>query len=224
MTKKTENRKYRVIELIIWEEHWSDIWDLYLEIDSLKVPALLSPLHDRDIWDKGPNKGKNKKHHWHLLLNFSSTKSLKQIQELSARFNNGSTNQWEEVYSLGGSTEYLWHKNVPEELLPFKPLYDDSQVRSFNGANVQKWAEDKSNKFEMLVMIIRNNEITNYTALIQFLITCEMTYLIEAAGKHAYALNSLFNGLKYTNFSEGQLEYGHYDSPAAKLKSGKVQM
>lgn len=187
MTKNyNTQKKYRQIEFIIYSEHYADEFDLWAELDDLRCRALLSPLHDKDVFEKGENKGKFKKPHWHLLCFFSSTKSVNQIRELCFRLT-GSTNLYKEIISVGGATAYLTHKHSPN-----KAQYSEMEIKSFGGADYQALLQEQESKFSMLIKIIQYNNIKNFKELINFLITSEFEYLVDEAGKRCFALSKLF--------------------------------
>lgn len=187
MTKNNNTqKKFRQIEFIIYSEHYADELDLWAELDDLRCRALLSPLHDKDVFERGENKGKLKKAHWHLLCFFSSTKSVKQIQELCFRLT-GSTNLYKEIISVGGATAYLTHKHSPD-----KAQYSEMEIKSFGGADYHALLQEQESKFSMLIKIIQYNNIKNFKDLINFLITSEFEYLVDEAGKRCFALSKLF--------------------------------
>lgn len=186
MTKYKSDKKFRQVELIVYQQHWQDELDLWNEIDYLRARALLSPLHNKDIIEKGEKKGQLKKPHWHLLLFFDSTKSLNQVEQLSSRFNDGATNLYKEIISVGGAVAYLSHKNSPK-----KVLYDETQIKEFGGAHYVDLLREKISKYPMILKIIRENEIKTQRELTNFLLDSEREYLLDEVAKRSYALSKI---------------------------------
>lgn len=186
-------KKFRQVEIIVYTEHWEPItgegyWNLCEEIDSLRCPALLSPLHDKDKVEKGKSKGKLKKPHYHLLLFFDSTKSLNQIKQLSMLFNNGADNLYKEIISVGGAVAYLSHKNSPT-----KAAYDEQLICSFGGANYHDLLNEKLNKFAMILRIIEQDNISTFTRLCKRLQNSDEEYLLDEVSKRSFAINCFLN-------------------------------
>lgn len=186
MTKYKSDKKFRQVEIIIYQEHWLDELDLWNEIDYLRARALLSPLHDKDVIEKGKDKGKLKKPHWHLLLFFDSTKSLNQVEHLSGIFNDGADNLYKEIISVGGAVSYLSHKNSPN-----KAQYDELQVKEFGGARYEDLLREKISKYPMILKIIRENEIKSQKELTNFLLDSDREYLLDEVAKRSYALSKI---------------------------------
>lgn len=181
-----KSKKFRSLEIVVYREHYTTVEEIYQEIDELKCPALLSPLHNQDVSKKT---GKLEKEHFHLLLFFDKTISLNQAKSLSARFNNGAQNLFKEIVSKVGAIEYLWHKNSQD-----KAQYNKEDVKCFGGANLDLMLEDKKlSKFAMIVKIIAQNEIKSFKQLTEFLLETEFEYLLETASQRAYALDKLFH-------------------------------
>lgn len=176
-------------EIIVWQEHWSDVLDLHVEIGGLRCPALLSPLHDIDRYSQGKHKGELKKPHWHLLLFSDSTKTFKQMAQIDLNLNqSGDGANVYPVLSKAGAVHYLTHDGY--EIPGYKFKYDNKDVVEFGGAVYADLFKLKSDSnFTMLINIINNNDINTYSGLLQFLYDCpDFHYLIEEASKKCYAL------------------------------------
>ena len=91
-------------------------------IDDLHIQAYLSPLHDRDI----DNKGNFKKAHYHLLMMFDGQKNMNNMQGIIKKIGGVGC---EKVISKNAYARYLIHKDNPE-----KAQYSMNDVRVFGGA------------------------------------------------------------------------------------------
>lgn len=95
------------------------------------IPAFISPLHDQDFFDKGPEKGKPKKPHYHVMIMFEGKKTKDQALAI---FDEIGGVGCEVVESIRGYARYLCH--LDEDGL--KPLYSVSDVKELSGANYSK--------------------------------------------------------------------------------------
>lgn len=108
------------------------------QIEQLHVPALLSPLHDRD---KFPD-GKFKKPHYHLLLMYDGKKSPDQIRAWCGSI--GAVGL-EIVQSIRGMSRYLCHLDNPE-----KAQYSPALVKAYSGADYSDLCMSESDKAKAL--------------------------------------------------------------------------
>lgn len=94
-------------------------------IENTHIPALVSPLHDKD---KNPD-GTLKKPHWHVFLIWESGPTTERnAQRVLTEI--GCIELVQPVESVPGMTRYLIHADNPE-----KAQYSASDVMTFNGAN-----------------------------------------------------------------------------------------
>lgn len=98
-------------------ENWRDL------LSERRIPAFISPLHDRDI---NPN-GEPKKPHYHVMLMFEGKKSEAQAREIFDQIGGVGL---EKVDSLRGYSRYLCHLDNPE-----KAQYDQGAVKCLAGAD-----------------------------------------------------------------------------------------
>ena len=97
-------QRFRNFATIVYPESAPADWQNILA--DLKIPCLISPLHDRDF---NPT-GEPKKPHFHVLLTFEGKKSVEQIKELIRPFCGVGV---EVVQSIRGYTRYLCHLDNP---------------------------------------------------------------------------------------------------------------
>lgn len=120
MEKKKDSRA-RNYACVVYPESAPKDWQEILI--GHKVPAFISPLHDRDI----DPQNQPKKEHYHVMVMFEGKKSLEQAEELFSSFNGVGC---EVVKSIRGYARYLCHLDNPE-----KAQYDREQVRCLCGTD-----------------------------------------------------------------------------------------
>ena len=118
---------------IVYPESAAEGWLSMLQ--SMGVQAVLSPLHDKDVYDytdleKGFKKGDLKKPHFHLVFLFDSLKSSAQVKEITDKIK--SVGQLK-VLSISGTIRYLSHKDCKD-----KYQYDEKDILSIGGVRCRK--------------------------------------------------------------------------------------
>lgn len=148
--KKTDER-FRNWATIVYPDSAPDDW--LTIVSELKIPAMVSPLHCRDI---DPD-GQIKKPHFHVLLMFEGKKSKDQFDQIISTF--GGVGR-EIVQSIRGYARYLCHLDNPE-----KAQYSPSQILCFGGAdydNICNLPSDIVSAVVEMQHFIRENEVTSY--------------------------------------------------------------
>jgi hypothetical protein len=126
------------------------------KLTELKVPAFISPLHDKDV---NPD-GEAKKAHWHVMFVFESVKTDEQVQRLIDEIGGVGL---ERVNSMRGYARYLCHLDNPE-----KHQYAIEDVRSLCGAdyiNAIGLATDKYTAIAVMMEFCEEFEITSFSKL-----------------------------------------------------------
>lgn len=134
-------------------EGWLDI------LGELLVPALVSPLHDKDV---NPD-GEPKKPHWHVGLLFEGKKSKEQVAEYFMKIGGVGI---EPISSVRSWARYLCHLDNPE-----KAQYDTQAVRSFGGVDYFYLIESLADKNKVvgdILDFILANDIISYAQLISY--------------------------------------------------------
>lgn len=121
MSNKSSNNRTRNWATIVYPESAPQDW--LDKLAALKVPAYVSPLHDRDV----NANGEVKKEHYHVILMYQSVKSQAQVKSMFETFGGVGT---EYVQSMRGYARYLCHLDNPE-----KAQYETKDVIQFCGAN-----------------------------------------------------------------------------------------
>lgn len=117
------NKKGRVrnFATVVYPDSAPSNWQLILS--EQRVPAFISPLHDKDVCPEG----EVKKPHWHVMYIFDGAKSDEQVEALIAEIGGVGL---ERVNSLRGYARYLCHMDNPE-----KHQYSQDEVQSLCGAD-----------------------------------------------------------------------------------------
>ncbi|WP_154591152.1 replication protein [Streptococcus uberis] len=134
----------------------------YFEIlESLQIPFILSPWHDKDINKKT---GELLKPHKHGALFFESLKSQKQISDLLSK-NLNTPKHIQQVHSPKGMYDYFTHAQNPE-----KTLYDINDIEIGCGFDVEKFLteQDSDEYFSKIIDIIDENNFTEFEDLVHF--------------------------------------------------------
>lgn len=155
-TKKTTRTK--TYSAILYEEFAPSNWKEILRNEL--VPATVSPLHNRDTDEDG----KAKKPHYHIMLDFSSLKTLKQAQEIFDRIG---AIRAEAVKCKQAFLRYLCHLDQPN-----KAQYDPDEVQCFSGASYEIKQErkpiDKVQAIREMTIFCRDNDISDYYVLYEY--------------------------------------------------------
>lgn len=158
-TKNNEQRS-RTWAFILYPESAPDNWQEILSTEC--IPALVSPLHDKDF----NADGEVKKEHFHILLNFKGNKSFSQISEISKKLN-GSLPQI--VQNFKGYARYLTHLDNPE-----KAQYSAGDILCFAGADyadaLLPTATQRHAILKEMCTFVHENNVTEYIELILFAI------------------------------------------------------
>lgn len=134
----------------------------YLDIlESLHIPFIISPWHDKDVNKKT---GEFKKAHKHGALFFESLKSYSQVSELLTEKLNTPAHV-EIIMSPKGMYDYFTHAENPD-----KTLYDINDIESGCGFDLEKFlTQQNSDEFLSLAIdIIEKYNFTEFTNLIRY--------------------------------------------------------
>lgn len=160
---------------IVYPESAVDGWMSILQ--SMGIQAVLSPLHDKDVYEftdekKGFKKGDLKKPHFHLVFIFDSLKGLNQVKEITDKIK--SVGQLK-VLSISGTIRYLTHKECKD-----KAQYDEKDIVAIGGVDVNKYLknetekeEDTNKEFYSIVNLCVEFSLFEFADLVDFLLCTE---------------------------------------------------
>lgn len=134
--------------------NWKDIL-----IDT-HVNICVSPLHDKD---KNPT-GEDKKPHWHVVVMFDNTKTVKQAEEISSKLN---ATVPIPVQSVNGMIRYLIHKDNPE-----KAQYNKEDITVIGFYDIDEAFKNSIDKYNTIGEMIDYIEMNNITEFFMFLKYC----------------------------------------------------
>lgn len=142
-------------------ENWRDI------IAQSGLQCAVSPLHDKDENADGTPK----KPHWHVIACYQGPTSYNVVCKLSQDTLHGTIPQ--ALEQVRGYYRYLTHKDNPE-----KAQYDERDISVINGFNILDFVElsrsEVNEKKRQIQQFIRDNDITEYSVLMDMLLDAEM--------------------------------------------------
>lgn len=130
-------------------------------IDELHIPYCVSPLHDKDLHEGDDNK--TKKPHWHLILKYSSMKTLEQVKEVADMLNAPAPKR---LQNLQAYTRYLTHMDNAN-----KAQYDSNAVicgGGFDYISIIQLASDKYVLVSEMIRFIELNNLYSYRRLVMY--------------------------------------------------------
>lgn len=153
-------------------------------VETLGVPTLISPLHDRDVYEKDSKDGKYKKGdpkkvHRHCMFMFGSKKSAKQLQDmlgdlfgLTAPNEQGkcsiigvaSISDREVVTDRNAAARYMLHLDQPK-----KAQYSRNDMVALNGADIDtllhRTVQETQTLIKEIMDFVVENDITDFCVL-----------------------------------------------------------
>ena len=176
--KSTTNIKKRNWAFVLYIESAPEDWREILKLKGLTFAV--SPLHDKDINpDNTP-----KKPHYHIILVFGSPTTYNNVKSITDELNQPIPIPLE---SVRGYYRYFTHQDNPE-----KYQYNSNEIEVYNGFDVS----DVLNSFEVfqclktIQALIQENEIFEYSELMDYLLYHEYLELWNVASSHTLFLNT----------------------------------
>lgn len=157
MSKENGKGRTRNFATVVYPDSAPEGWKNILT--EQRVPALISPLHDKDVNDKG----EDKKAHFHVIVMFDGVKTKEQAQELFEKIGGVGC---EVVQSLRGYARYLCHMDNPE-----KAQYSQEDVCAYCGADyigIIGLALDKYKAVREIITYCREQNIYSYARLLEY--------------------------------------------------------
>ncbi|MGT2949648.1 replication protein [Streptococcus devriesei] len=197
MTKERRSNKWA---FLLYQESAPDN---YLEVlESMHVPFVLSPWHDKDI---NKETGEFKKPHKHGALFFGSLKSYSQVSELLTEHLNTPAHV-EIVMSPKGMYDYFTHAENPE-----KTLYDINDIEFGCGFELDKFLlSNNNNQFLTTVIdIIEKHNFTEFNNLVRYART-ENPQLLNLIMNKTYFFAKYLDSRRHSS-QQKQAIKGEYD-------------
>lgn len=163
MKNEKSNNKKRNWGFVVYPESAPSNWKELLIKTGL--PAVISPLHDRDI---NEGVGENKKPHWHVIVCYNGPTSFNVVQSVTDKFNSPMPVP---IESMKGAYRYLTHKDNPEKF-----QYDEKDIERLNGFSIADFVELTRNEVNVikkeLQKLIRDLCIYEYAEFMDYLVEC----------------------------------------------------
>ncbi len=176
--KSTNTTKKRNWGAVIYPESAPEDWKEFLKLRGISWAC--SPLHDKDI---NPT-GEPKKEHYHIILSFGSPTTFNNVKSILDELNQPIPIPLD---SVRGYYRYFVHKDNPE-----KYQYNEKDIEVYNGFDVC----DVLNAFEvfqsmqLIQAIIIENNILEYSILMDYLLTTDQMELWNVACSHTLYFNT----------------------------------
>lgn len=177
--------KKRNWSFLIWLDSAPNNWkDILIESG---LPFAVSPLHDKDI---NPD-NTHKKPHYHCIICYDGPTTLNCVQELTNKLNTSIPIPLE---SVTGMYRYFTHKDNPE-----KYQYNDSLIECYNSFDSLDYLTSGEifRKVKELHNLIRDNDITEYSSLLDFLSDNDLFELYIIACTKTIVLNTYITSYRH---------------------------
>lgn len=148
-------------------------------IEESGIQAIVSPLHDKDkISD---DSDEFKKPHRHIIFKFSGMKSRKQVKEFISSFGGVGA---EDIKSMPGSVQYLWHMNSPD-----KAQYRKDDCICINGFDLERYMPemDKNVGFCEVLQYIEQNDEVYFSSLMRNIVK-DRPELVPICRRDSYSI------------------------------------
>ena len=195
VTEEDKKQKVRNFSVIVYPDSTTLNNKWRENLQSLGHKAIISPIHDKDI----DNNGLPKKPHYHIcVFRDNATTWNSCVKTMSA--NVDSSIKYVEVLrgTIQASYDYMSHKNSPQ-----KAQYKEEEVVCLNGFSpfdYQKQSRsDKLNCTKEIYIYIENNNVEEFSDLIQLLIMEEKDELLEYVANHAFFIDKIITSLRNKN-------------------------
>lgn len=168
---------------ILYPESAVSNWRLGLE--GTRKGYIISPLHNKDVNEKG----ELKKAHWHIVLSNPRGMTYNTVLKISSML--GGTRP-EPVINEKGMIQYLTHENDENKI-----KYHADDIEWGNGLTPEMF-EERSNGVSLadLFAFIRDNDIDEYSILVDSLCTFEMFDMLAVAVEKAFAIQTYLRSRK----------------------------
>ena len=173
--------------MVLYPESAPADWREQLSLTGL--PCAISPLHDKDI----NATGEPKKAHYHIILCYDGPTTFNAVKRLTDALNSPIPQPLEQIK---GYYRYLTHKDNPE-----KYQYVESDISTINGFNIADFEELTKSEIHHIKInlqnIVRGNDITEYSDLLDFLLDNEMMTEHEVASNHTLFINGYIKSRRF---------------------------
>lgn len=178
--------KKRYWAFVLYPESAPENWKEILQQTGLSI--CVSPLHDKDI---NPT-GDPKKAHYHIILCYSGPTTFKCVKSITDSLNQPIPIALEQVR---GYFRYLTHKDNPE-----KYQYNEKDITTINDFDIDNYNDLSVSQIKSIMIdlqkIIRDNEISEYCDLLDFLLDNDLLSYLDVAQNHTILFNTYITSLR----------------------------
>ena len=157
-------------------ENWKDI------LQQTGLPFCISPYHDKDV---NPD-GTPKKPHYHIILCYSNTTTFNNVKRITDSLNQPIPIALDMVR---GYYRYLTHKDNPEKF-----QYNEKDITTINGFNIDDYVDLSYSQVRSIMInlqqFIIDNDILEYSVLLDLLLSAKMYTELEVASNHTLFFNT----------------------------------
>lgn len=171
-------QRHRAFNAVFYPESAPENWR---EIVAGWQVQALAILHDKD---------EGKKPHYHLLLMFSSMKSLLQVHAITDELG---SKELQPSYDMRASARYLLHLDQPE-----KVQYPFSALESFSGASALDLTAPIGDPSPEILAWVREQGVTEYFKLIDYCLDEKMEWYVWCR-THTMFLRGYLDSTRYFN-------------------------
>lgn len=194
----TKSIKKRNWAFVLYPESAPDNWKDLLQQSGL--PAVISPLHDKD---KDPT-GEPKKAHYHIILTYPGPTTFNAVRTFTDSLNQPIPQPLE---SVQGYYRYLTHEDNPD-----KYQYDKSDIVPVNGFDVHDYIEISKTEAMKIIkdiqQVIITVDIREYSDLLDYLLEVNQEWW-QVAVNHTMMLNAYLKSRRYKLQQEGIKQKKH---------------
>jgi len=175
-----KNVKKKYWAFVLYLESAPSNWKEILQLRG--IPVCISPYHDKDV---NPD-GTPKKPHYHIILCFPNTTTYNNVKSITDSLNQPIPISLDAV---NGYYRYLTHKDNPE-----KYQYSPEDIETLNGFSIDDFVELTYTQVKTICIylqqLIIDNNILEYSDLLDYLLTNELYTELDVASNHTLLFNT----------------------------------
>lgn len=175
-----KNVKKKYWAFVLYLESAPSNWKEILQLRG--IPVCISPYHDKDV---NPD-GTPKKPHYHIILCFPNTTTYNNVKSITDSLNQPIPISLDAV---NGYYRYLTHKDNPE-----KYQYSPEDIETLNGFSIDDFVELTYTQVKTICIylqqLIIDNDILEYSDLLDYLLTNELYTELDVASNHTVLFNT----------------------------------
>ena len=184
----SKNVKKSKWAFVLYPESAPSNWRDLLQETGLQIA--ISPLHDKDV---NPD-NTLKKPHYHIILVYEGPTTFNNVNYLTSSLNQPIP---QPLDSIRGYYRYFTHEDNPEKF-----HYNFNDITTINGFDVKDYLELTANQviacLTELTTIIKDNNITEYSSLIDLLIENDYNELLDVAMNKTIYLNTYITSRRHS--------------------------